>query len=170
MKLCQSCGQSLAEDITVCPACGSEVAEGINTIDDYRIIEVLHEGYATILCRAVNLQTEVPVMIRIFSPQSGVDEKIAGRLKKELEELKKLPEDYFVRHFEIRQSAEGLWYRVSEWLDTENWGNLIAAGVFQDYRIAFQLFYRMATILEGLSNNFRCRFDKLLERILNKMP
>ena len=150
MKLCQSCGQLLAEDITACPSCGSEVAEGIKTIDDYRIIEVLHEGYATILCRAVQAWTEESVMIRIFSPQSGVDENIAGRLKKELEELKKLPEDYFVKHLEIRQSSDGLWYRVSEWLETENWGNLIASGVFRDYRVAFQLFYRMASILEGL--------------------
>ncbi|MGD2012111.1 MAG: trypsin-like peptidase domain-containing protein [Desulfobacterales bacterium] len=150
MKLCQTCGQLLAEDITACPVCGNETAEGRKTIDDYRIIEVLHEGYATTLCRAVKDHTEESVVIRIFSPQSGVDEKIAERLKNELEELKKLPENYFVRHFEIRQSSDGLWYRVSEWLDTENWGNLIASGVFQDYRVAFQLFYRIATILEGL--------------------
>jgi S1-C subfamily serine protease/tetratricopeptide (TPR) repeat protein len=150
MKLCQGCGQLLAEDITTCPACGNEVQEGRKTIDDYRIIEVLHEGYATILCRAVKEQTEESIMLRIFSPQSGVDEKIAERLKNELEELKKLPENYFVRHFEIRQSSDGLWYRVSEWLDTENWGNLIASGVFQDYRVALQLFYRIAAILEGL--------------------
>ena len=150
MKLCQGCGQLLAEDITTCPACGNEVAEGRKTIDDYRIIDILHEGYATILCRAVKDQVEESVMIRIFSPQSGVDEKIAERLKNELEELQKLPENYFVRHFEIRQSSDGLWYRVSEWLDTENWGNLIASGVFQEYRVAFQLFYRIASILEGL--------------------
>ena len=150
MKLCQGCGQLLAEDIITCPVCGNEVAEGRKTIDDYRIIDVLHEGYATILCRAVKEQAEESVMIRIFSPQSGVDEKIAERLKNELEELKKLPEKYFVRHFEIRQSSDGLWYRVSEWLDTENWGNLIASGAFQDYRVAFQLFYRIASILEGL--------------------
>ena len=150
MKLCQGCGQLLAEDITTCPVCGNEVAEGRKAIDDYRIIDVLHEGYATILCRAVKDQAEESVMIRIFSPQSGVDEKIAERLKNELEELRKLPEKYFVRHFEIRQSSDGLWYRVSEWLDTENWGNLIASGAFQDYRVTFQLFYRMASILEGL--------------------
>jgi len=150
MKLCQNCGQLLAEDITACPSCGNEVAEGRKGIDGYRIIEVLHEGYATILCRAVKEQTDEPVMIRIFSPQSGVDETIAKRLKKELEELQKLPENYFVRHFEIRQSTDGLWYRVSEWLDAENWGNLIASGVFQDYHVAFRLFYRIASILEGL--------------------
>jgi S1-C subfamily serine protease len=150
MKLCQGCGQLLAEDISTCPVCGNDVDEGRKTIDDYRIIEVLHEGYATTLCRAVKEDTEESVMIRIFSPQSGVDEKIAERLKNELQELQKLPEEYFVRHFEIRKSSDDLWYRVSEWLDTENWGNLIASGVFQDYRITFQLFYRIASILEGL--------------------
>src|SRR5210317_42727 len=103
MKLCQSCGQLLAEDISTCPACGNEVAEGRKTIDDYRIIEVLHEGYATILCRAGKDQVKDSVMIRIFNPQSGVDERIAERLKNELEELRKLPEKYFVRHFEVRQ-------------------------------------------------------------------
>ena len=91
MKLCQSCGQLLAEEITTCPSCGNEVSEGRKTIDDYRIIEVLHEGYATTLCRAVKAQSEESVMIRIFSPQSGVDKKIAKRLKNELEELQKLP-------------------------------------------------------------------------------
>ena len=150
MKLCQSCGQLLAEDITSCPSCGNEVAEGRKTIDDYRIVEVLHEGYATTLCRAVKEPAKESVMIRIFRPESGVNEKIAERLKDELKELQKLPENYFVRHFEIRKSSDGLWYRVSEWLDAENWGNLIASGVLQDYRIAFGLFFRMASILEGL--------------------
>ena len=99
MKLCQGCGQLLAEDITTCPACGNEVAEGRKTIDDYRIIEVLHEGYATILCRAVKEQTEESVMIRIFSPQSGVDEKIAERLKNELEELQETSRKLFCQAF-----------------------------------------------------------------------
>ena len=87
MKLCSNCGQSVAEEIATCPNCGKEVREGRKTIDDYRIIEVLHEGYATILCRAVKEQAEESVIIRIFSPQSGVDEKIAERLKNELAEL-----------------------------------------------------------------------------------
>jgi len=113
MKLCQSCGQLVAEDITTCPSCGSEVTEGRKTIDDYRIVEILHEGYGTILCRAIKEQTEDSVMIRIFSPQSGVDEEIAERLKNELEELQKLPEDYFVRHFEIRKSFDGMVMRIA---------------------------------------------------------
>jgi len=81
MKLCQGCGQLLAEDISTCPACGSEVQEGKKTIDNYRIIEVLHEGYATILCRPVKEHTDESVVIRIFSPQSGVDETIAERIR-----------------------------------------------------------------------------------------
>jgi S1-C subfamily serine protease len=150
MKLCQNCGQLLAEEIITCPSCGSEVVEGRRYIDDYRIVKVLHEGYSSILCKGSKEGMEEPVMIRIFTPQSGVDEKIAERLKQELEELKKLPEDYFVRHLDIRKSSDGLWYRVSEWIDTENWSTLLASGRLSDYRVAFKLFYRIASILEGL--------------------
>ncbi len=74
MKLCQTCGQMLAEEITGCPSCGSEVAEGRKAIDDYRILEVLHEGYASILCRAVKEGAETPVMLRIFTPRAGINE------------------------------------------------------------------------------------------------
>jgi len=150
MKLCEKCGQLVAEEIMTCPSCGSEVREGRKYIDDYRILEILHEGYSSILCRAIKDGVEKPVMIRIFTPQSGVDKKIADRLKQELEELKKLPEDYFVRHLEIQRSQDGLWYRVSEWIDVESWGTLLASGILQDYRVAFDLFCRIASILEGL--------------------
>ncbi|MDP4980258.1 MAG: hypothetical protein NWQ21_12475, partial [Desulfobacterales bacterium] len=150
MKLCQTCGQMLAEEITACSSCGSEVAEGRKFIDEYRILDVLHEGYASILCRAVKEGAQAPVMLRIFTPRSGIDETIAGRLKEELGELKKLPEDYFVQHYEIRKSSDGLWYRISEWIDAENWTNLMASGFFQDYLAAFRLFARIASILEGL--------------------
>jgi len=150
MKLCQNCGQLLAEEIISCPSCGSEVVEGRRYLDDYRIEKVLHEGYSSILCKGRKEGMAEPVMIRIFTTQSGINEKIANRLKQELEELKKLPEDYFVRHLDIRRSSDGMWYRVSEWIDTENWSNLLASGRLQDYRIAFKLFYRIASILEGL--------------------
>jgi len=150
MKICQKCGQMLAEEILSCPSCGNEVLEGRKYIDEYQIAEVLHEGYSSILCRAVKEGMEDPVMIRIFTPQSGVDEKIAARLQEELEELRKLPENYFVRHLEIRKSSDGLWYRVSEWIEADSWGNLLASGRLQDYRTAFKLFYKIASILEGL--------------------
>jgi len=150
MKQCYHCGQLLAEKITTCPSCGGEAAEGIQSIDNYRILSMLHEGYSSVFCHAVNEETEEDVAIRIFTPQSGVDAKIANRLKQELEILKKLPEDYFVRHLEIRQSDTGLWYRVSEWIDTTNLGQVLASDHFKDNRTAFRLFYRLASILEGL--------------------
>ena len=91
MKLCQTCGQSLAEQVSTCPSCGSTVEEGRRFIDDYRIITVLHEGYASLLCKAVRERTHEKVMIRLFTSQSGVDETVAERLRREIEELKKLP-------------------------------------------------------------------------------
>ncbi len=150
MKLCQTCGQLLGEEITTCPACGSEVGEGRRYIDDYRIDEVLHEGHASILCKAVKEGEDKPVMIRIFTRESGVNEEVAERLKRELEELKKLPEEGFVSHREIRRSFDGLWYRVSEWVDAESWGDLVGSGRLNDYRVAFDLFSKIALTLEVL--------------------
>jgi S1-C subfamily serine protease len=119
-------------------------------VDDYRILEILHEGYSSILCKAVKAGETQPVMIRIFTPRSGVNEAVAQRLKRELEALKKLPEDYFVQHLDILQSSDGLWYRVSEWIDAESWGNLLSAGTLDDLNTAFALFHRISVILEGL--------------------
>ncbi len=150
MKLCPNCDQSVAEEITTCPSCGSSIGEGRTHIDDYRIVDVLHEGHSSLLCRAIRERTNEHVMIRLFSAQSGVDEEVAARLKRELEALKNLPEEGFVRHHAIRCSEDGLWYRISEWIDTESWGSLLASGTLQDHRVAFELFHQIAKILTVL--------------------
>jgi len=150
MKLCQTCHQPLAEEITTCPSCGSEVGEGRRYIDDYRIEDVLHEGYASFLCRAVRERTGERVMIRLFTPQSGVDETVADRLRRELEELKKLPAEGFVRHYAIRCSTDGSWYRISEWVEALSWGELVGSGRLSDFRVALDLFYKMASTLAVL--------------------
>jgi len=113
MKICIKCSQIVAEKVNTCPVCGAELATGRAVIDDYHILEVLHEGYSSILCKARREGDDKPVMIRIFTPLSGVDVRVAERLKHELEELQALPETYFVRHLSIRQSTDGLWYRIS---------------------------------------------------------
>jgi tetratricopeptide (TPR) repeat protein len=150
MKVCVQCGQLVAEEINTCPACGNKVEVGRTAIDDYQILQVLHEGYSSILCKARQDGVDTPVMIRIFTPHSGVDARLADRLKNELEELQSLPETYFVRHLTIRRSAEGLWYRISEWIETLNWGTLLSTGRLEDFRISLALFYQIASILDGL--------------------
>jgi len=150
MKLCPKCDQPVAEEITTCPSCGNEIGEGRKYIDDYRIVDVLHEGHSSFLCRAIRERTNEHVMIRLFTPQSGVNEEVASRLMRELEELKTLPDAGFVRHYAIRRSTDGLWYRISEWVDTESWGSLLAAGRLSDHRLAFDLFYQMASSIAVL--------------------
>jgi len=150
MKLCQKCDQPVAEEIITCPSCGSIISGGRKYIDDYRIVDVLHEGHSSFLCRAVRERTQELVMIRLFTPESGVDEKVALRLTSELEELRKLPLEGFVRHHAIRQSVDGLWYRISEWINNESWGSLLASGRLQNTSVLFDLFYQMASILAVL--------------------
>jgi S1-C subfamily serine protease/lipoprotein NlpI len=150
MKLCQKCDQPVAEEITTCPACGSLISEGRKYIDDYRIVDVLHEGHSSFLCRAIRERTQELVMIRLFTPEAGVDEEVAWRLKRELEQLKKLPAQGFVRHHAIRRSSDGLWYRISEWINTESWGSLLASGRLQDTSVLIDLFWQIASTLAVL--------------------
>ena len=150
MKLCPTCGQPVADEIAACPACGRDLSERRHAIDDYRIVDVLHEGFSTFLCRAIRERTDEHVMIRLFTPNSGVNAEVAARLQRELEELKKLPGEGFVHHHAIRRSQDGLWYRISEWVETESWGSLLASGRLSDRRILFDLFHQIAEILTVL--------------------
>jgi hypothetical protein len=150
MKICGQCGQIVAEEVATCPDCGFEVAAGRVSIDDVRILEVLHEGYSSILCKGRRDNEETPLLIRIFTPPSGIDEHLADRLKSELEKLQALPETCFVHHLAIKQSADGHWYRISEWVEALKWGNLLSGGRLVDPGTCLHLFYQIASILDRL--------------------
>ncbi len=150
MKRCPRCDQPVAEAIAACPACGQDLRPRREFIDDYRIVDVLHEGYASLLCRALRERTSEPVMIRLFTPQSGVNEEIASRLQREIEKLQSLPAAGLVRHHAIRRSSDGLWYRISEWVDAESWGTLLASGRLQDLGTLLDLFVQTAETLATL--------------------
>lgn len=150
MKICGQCGQMVAEEVNTCPACGFEVAAGRVAIDDFQILEVLHEGYSSIVCKSRRDNEEAPVLIRIFTPPCGIDEHLADRLKNELEKLQALPETCFVRHLAIKQSGDGHWYRISEWVEALRWGTLLASGRLKDPGTCLHLFYQIASILDNL--------------------
>ena len=48
-------------------------------------------------------------MIRLFTPDSGVNEDVAARLQQEIEALKELKHEGLVRHEEIRRTEDGFW-------------------------------------------------------------
>ncbi|MEJ2642931.1 MAG: hypothetical protein P8010_25560, partial [Desulfosarcinaceae bacterium] len=150
MKLCPACGQALAQTLTYCPVCGQRVEEGLSYVDDYEILEIVHESRLSILCKARRINGSQPVMLRLFTTASGVDEKVAARLMRELGELRKLPADQFVQHQQIKRSSQGLWYRVSEWVDAKSWGDLIADGRLNRLAWVLDLFAQMARAIECL--------------------
>ena len=150
MKICTACGQAMAESLAHCPICGTVAHQGLDHVDDYKILELCHEGYDSILCRAIKSGEKIPVALRIFTRAAPVDTEMAARLTDELSELQQLPEAYFVRHLDIRQSADGLWYRVSEWLDVENWASLLMSRRFKEPRSLLKFFQKTSAILEGL--------------------
>ncbi|MCD4722365.1 MAG: trypsin-like peptidase domain-containing protein [Desulfobacula sp.] len=150
MKQCKSCGQSLSQKLTMCPACGSHIVSGIKYIDDYKIVTIIHEGRSSLVCKAVKDHGEKPVSIRLFTEKSGVDDRVAKRLEKELEELNKLPSEHFVQHYAIKKSDKGLWYRVSEWVDAADWGSIFVSGLLNDQRRIVTLFHNIASVLDLL--------------------
>jgi S1-C subfamily serine protease len=150
MKLCPSCGQALAQTLSLCPVCGQPVEEGLSYVDDYEIIEVIHENRLSILCKARQNNHSTPVMLRLFTAASGVDNAVAARLKHELEALGKLPADRFVQHKQIRRSAQGLWYRVSEWVEALSWGDLISGGRLTHLATQLDIFIQMAAAIDYL--------------------
>lgn len=150
MKRCTSCEQIIAQSITTCPACGSHLVEGMKFIDEYRIINIIHEGRSSLVCKAVKENGVKPVTIRLFTDQSGVNDDIALRLKTELTQLAKLPPDLFVQHYAIKKSNTGHWYRVSEWVEADNWGSIFVSGILKDQRRMVTLFYNIASALETL--------------------
>ncbi|MCM2286548.1 MAG: trypsin-like peptidase domain-containing protein [Desulfobacula sp.] len=150
MKKCPSCGQILSEKISLCPACGGHPAEGLKYIDDYKILDIIHEGYSSLVAKAVKDDESAPVTIRLFTDASGVDDTVAQRLLDELEALKKLPPDHFVAHYAVKKSNDGHWYRVSEWVEAEDWGSIFMSGRFHDQRSLVKLFYNIASALDLL--------------------
>ena len=106
MKQCPSCGQILSEKISLCPACGRHTAEKPAFIDDYKILEIIHEGHSSLVVKAVKDEGAAPVTIRLFTDASGVDDLVAQRLLEELETLKKLPPDHFVAHYAIKKTSD----------------------------------------------------------------
>jgi len=150
MKQCKSCGQILSEKITTCPDCGSHIVDGIKYIDDYRILKIIHEGRSSLVCKAIKEPGKTPVSIRLFTEKSGVDDRVAKRLEKELEELKKLPSEHFVQHYTVNKSNEGLWYRTSEWVDAADWGSIFVSGLLNDQRRIVTLFHNIASVLDLL--------------------
>lgn len=150
MKLCPSCGQALAYTLQLCPVCGQAVEKGLCHVDDYAIVEVVHETRLSILCKAVKNNHSTPVMLRLFTAASGVDGTVAARLRDELEALRRLPGDRFVQHRQIRCSSQGLWYRVSEWVEPISWGDLISGGRLTHLATVLDLFIQMAAAVEYL--------------------
>lgn len=153
MKNCNSCKQPLAEGIHTCPLCGAAIPVGPEFIGNYRIVSAICEGYASFLYRATPQDGGSDVLIRIFKPEARMDEEKAERLRHEIEQLRQLPAENFVRHESFSRTDDGQWYRVSEWVKAEDWAILRGSGLFADPAQrprAIELFAAIAQTLDIL--------------------
>ena len=72
--------------------------------------------------------------MRVFKPEAAIDEEKANKIKIQLDRLSKLTSTHLVRHRELACTEDGIWYRVSEWVDMVAWSDLIASRFFQQPR------------------------------------
>ena len=152
MRHCQRCQQPLSDALSVCPVCGSVPQPSRTSLDEFQVDSFIDEWPDSSSYKAHRAGESRPVFIRLFKPEAGITEETVQRLRAELATLQRLPPGRFVRHLELRQSAEGLWYRVSEWVDCVKWGDLIASGYFLDFAQAARL---LATVAEDMDEIHR---------------
>lgn len=150
MKTCPQCHQRLGEQVAACPSCGHAFHLSFETIDGYRIEKLLYDGYASALCKAVHEQSGEPFMLRIYKPEARLNQNVVERLKSEIDRLQQLQDDCFVSHLSINQAEDGTWYRVSEWIEAENWGNLLTCGRLDNLAAFVDLFLQITRIVEKL--------------------
>lgn len=155
MKTCPQCHQRLGEQVAVCPSCGYEFHLGHETIGAYRIASLIHDGYASVVFKAIHEQSGKPFMVRIYKPEACLTDDIVHRLKLEIDKLHRLADDCFVSHLSMDQAEDGTWFRVSEWVEAHNWGNLISSGKLSKFSILMDIFLQIARILEILHRSGR---------------
>jgi len=156
----------MSRKITTCPACGSPLSDKLSYFDGYKILAIIHEGRSSIVCKAIKEDSMGKVSLRIFTEESGMNDDIADRLKKELEELKKLPAQHFVQHFAVKKSKDGYWYRISEWVDANDWGSVFISGMLNDPVKMITLFRNIASVLDLLHKQDHFMPYLILEDIL----
>ncbi|MGD9007044.1 MAG: trypsin-like peptidase domain-containing protein [Desulfobacteraceae bacterium] len=150
MKTCPQCHQRLGEQVAACPSCGYAFHLSFETIDGYRIEKLLYDGYASVLCKAVHEQSGELFTLRIYKPEARLNQDVVGRLKSEIDRLQQLQDDCFVSHLSINQAEDGTWYRVSEWIEAENWGNLLTSGRLDHLAVLVDIFLQITRIVEKL--------------------
>ncbi|MGD9186829.1 MAG: trypsin-like peptidase domain-containing protein, partial [Desulfobacteraceae bacterium] len=150
MKTCPQCHQRLGEQVAACPSCGHAFHLSFETIDGYRIEKLLYDGYASVLCKAVHEQSGELFTLRIYKPEARLNQDVVGRLKSEIDRLQQLQDDCFVSHLSINQAEDGTWYRVSEWIEAENWGNLLTSGRLDHLAVLVDIFLQITRIVEKL--------------------
>lgn len=150
MKTCPNCHQRLGEQVAVCPSCGQQIEGHIKSIDGYDIERVIKDSYGSLLCRARRKETGQRYSLLIYKPEAHLTREIVDRLQTELKTLQQLPGDDFVAHHAINRAPDGTWYRVSEWVDAANWGNLMTSGKLDRFATLVGIFSQIAEKLDKL--------------------
>ncbi len=160
MKQCPNpdCQQSLGEMVAVCPSCGARLTQSPDSVDEYQLLETIRETPTCLFYRARKKEGDQDVLFRLYNKDADFSSEKAGQVDRELLEVSALSSEFMVQHIALRQSESGQWYRVSEWLDSVSWGDLMGSRFFRDPRNKrdwIDLFIQMAEALDVLHKSGR---------------
>ncbi|HZE88756.1 MAG TPA: protein kinase [Verrucomicrobiae bacterium] len=138
-RFCATCGEILHADDD--SATGSGVTKGFlpptgigvvahaltpGTIlnDRYRIIATIGSGGMGMVYKAVDLQLEVPVALKVIRPEYASDDKILERFKKEITIARKVTHKNVARIYDLGESS-GLKYISMEFIEGQDLAHII---------------------------------------------
>ena len=138
MKICPGCSNALANDAAACDACGAE-ASGVERRrgDDlsgallngkYTLKALVGEGDMAWVYQGTQTGLDRSVAVKIMKPLNVEGENMALRFEREARLAAALSHPNIIHIFDFGDTAGGILYLVSEFLNGESLGQHIARG------------------------------------------
>lgn len=127
MRQCTHCGSRFSNDARFCPYDGEPTRDAtprgadafIGTIlaGRYRIESILGEGGMGIVYRAVHVELDKRVAVKMLRADMANDETVAKRFVQEAKALSRIVHAHIVEVFDFGRTEDGLAYFVMEYLE-----------------------------------------------------
>lgn len=127
MRQCSQCGSRFSNDARFCPHDGEPTVEAKPARADsligelvagrYRVDSILGEGGMGIVYRAVHVDLDKVVAIKVLRSDMALDEIVSKRFVQEAKALSRIPHAHIVDVFDFGKTERGAAYFVMEYLE-----------------------------------------------------
>lgn len=121
--VCGSCATELAQGTRFCGMCGGRVGACASLcgtfVDDYQIVDTLHESAASTIYRARYLPSGELVALKVLHPDLARDSLQVSRFRREARCLARLRSAHTVKIYDHGETEDGIHYFAMELLEGE---------------------------------------------------